>query len=781
MMFISILLSITAIIILICLNNRFNRLEQKIDRIAKRTMSAERVDTPVDTPPQTQTPPPYIPNSLSQSPPSTVVAKVVAVSLEENPKLPEVEVILPPPVSTTAQYKNLNKLSNSELRTNFDVSSTKSYSDSAEWRSGLAEPRIRANRERKPLNYEKLIGANIFSKIGILVLIIGVGYFIKYAIDNEWINETMRCVLSYLFGVSLLGVAQKVRKNYRAFSSLLAGGMFAIFYLTTALSYHYYDLFSQNTAFAILIATTISMIVLSMLYDRKELSIISVVGGFIAPFLFGDESASIVSLFSYITLFNVAMFVISMRKSWSELPLLCFVFTYCIVLSTYQFSTPSTTISIIVFATLFYLIFLTSTLRIQTLNLSKNIKVLYGVAFAMNNLLYFGIASYIFSDLDLGLRVQGLIPIFIATVNIISLAVIKKYTTKSSFNSLKLTMLAIIITSLTIAVPAQLNSGATAIVWALEMVALLLLYAKTRVIIYNIAALALYLLTSVKLLIYIVDTDVTVWYLISIAAIGGAFFLSAYTLRRYKEAFSVGVVKYSQFNPILIFSGIITYAVMIVLANQLVNDSQLILMTGFLYLTLLIQILPHRFSVTSHANAYLTAAAGLLVLNLIYHDELSLYAYIIQLICVASSLVKIATPFVKSGDYKLSRNASRVVVFNIIIYLTCYLSTILYLDIDGLNLSWTISIISVIIAFIQILVGMKVHFKLLRIVGICAFGSIFVKLILLDLWSLSSGGKITTLILLGIILLVLSFLYQKVQNVLFKDESDNEEELTDGK
>ena len=36
-------------------------------------------------------------------------------------------------------------------------------------------------RQRQPRNFEKLIGENLFSKIGILILVIGVGFFVKYA------------------------------------------------------------------------------------------------------------------------------------------------------------------------------------------------------------------------------------------------------------------------------------------------------------------------------------------------------------------------------------------------------------------------------------------------------------------------------------------------------------------------------------------------------------------------------------------------------------------------
>ena len=85
---------------------------------------------------------------------------------------------------------------------------------------------------RKPVNYEKYIGENLFGKIGILILVLGMGLFVKYAIDKEWINETLRTILGFGMGGLLLFVAWHLKDSYRTFSSLLAGGAFAIFYVT---------------------------------------------------------------------------------------------------------------------------------------------------------------------------------------------------------------------------------------------------------------------------------------------------------------------------------------------------------------------------------------------------------------------------------------------------------------------------------------------------------------------------------------------------------------------
>ena len=108
-------------------------------------------------------------------------------------------------------------------------------------------------------NFEKYIGENLFGKIGILIFIIGIGFFVKYAIDQNWINETARTLMGYAVGAGMLVLAERLHKRYHTFSSLLAGGAFGIYYLITAIAFHYYALFSHTIAFVILCVTTIFM------------------------------------------------------------------------------------------------------------------------------------------------------------------------------------------------------------------------------------------------------------------------------------------------------------------------------------------------------------------------------------------------------------------------------------------------------------------------------------------------------------------------------------------
>jgi uncharacterized membrane protein len=81
---------------------------------------------------------------------------------------------------------------------------------------------------KKQRDYEKLIGENWLNKIGIAILVIGVGFFVKYAIDQNWIGEWGRVLIGLLSGGVLISIAHFLRKKYAAFSSVLIGGGISI-------------------------------------------------------------------------------------------------------------------------------------------------------------------------------------------------------------------------------------------------------------------------------------------------------------------------------------------------------------------------------------------------------------------------------------------------------------------------------------------------------------------------------------------------------------------------
>jgi uncharacterized membrane protein len=75
-------------------------------------------------------------------------------------------------------------------------------------------------------------------------------------------------------------------------------------------------------------------------------------------------------------------------------------------------------------------------------------------------------------------------------------------------------------------------------------------------------------------------------------------------------------------------------------------------------------------------------------------------------------------------------------------------------------------------AFILMILGMRLKIKDFRIQSIGLLGIIILKLIVLDVWKMNEAGRIATFIFLGILLLIISFLYQKLKKIVLDDNTE---------
>ena len=83
----------------------------------------------------------------------------------------------------------------------------------------------------------------------------------------------------------------------------------------------------------------------------------------------------------------------------------------------------------------------------------------------------------------------------------------------------------------------------------------------------------------------------------------------------------------------------------------------------------------------------------------------------------------------------------------------------------GLSILWSTC------SFILMWFGMKHSFRTLRIISLSLFTVTLVKLFVFDIRNIPPGGKIAAFILLGVLLLVVSFMYQRLKKIIV-DDSD---------
>jgi uncharacterized membrane protein len=179
-------------------------------------------------------------------------------------------------------------------------------------------------------NIEKFIGENLINKIGILITVIGVFIGAKYSIENNLISPLTRIIFGYLVGLSLVGIAIKLKVTYNHYSAVLVSGALAILYFITFAAYSFYGLFSQVMAFVLMVFLTIFGVVAALNYNKQIIAHIGLVGAYTVPFLLSNNSGNAAVIFSYMGLINLGILFISVKKYWKALYYVAFVFTWLI-------------------------------------------------------------------------------------------------------------------------------------------------------------------------------------------------------------------------------------------------------------------------------------------------------------------------------------------------------------------------------------------------------------------------------------------------------------------
>ena len=190
-------------------------------------------------------------------------------------------------------------------------------------------PEIPPAKSRSREEWEELIGGKLLNRIGALALIIGVGLFLKYAFDNNWLSETVRVLMGAAIGAGLLVAAAKFHsRGFDIFAQGLVGAGISILYLTVFASFNFYALVSQPVAFLLMACVTVTAFTQAFRYESLAVSLLGWAGGFLTPFLLSTGQANEIGLFTYVALLNAGLLVISLAiPGWFILRPLSFLGT----------------------------------------------------------------------------------------------------------------------------------------------------------------------------------------------------------------------------------------------------------------------------------------------------------------------------------------------------------------------------------------------------------------------------------------------------------------------
>ena len=815
--FILFLFIVGVFFLLIVIINKISALKSEIRFLNKRLSDFLMSQTASRIPPQQASPampePPPVYNTEPAAKPAAVytptILPPVKPELSPAPELESAPALSPEPELVSASVSPA--ASAPELVPEFEQFRQESSPLSAPMYERASTHRPSISKKVDSNASEKAIGANWLSKIGIVTLVLGIGFFVKYAIDQEWINEIGRVGIGLFTGGLLIAIAHKLKAKYTVFSSILVGGGISVFYITITLAFREYELFSQGTAFIMLIVVTIFSVLLSLLYDRKELAIFSLLGGFAAPLMISTGTGNYIVLFSYILILNTGMLVVSFVKKWRVIGIMSYVLTLIFFWSWTLLSYKNQFLTVSLFVSLFFVQFYLLAL-FDHFKSEKKISVYQVLLILTNNLSAFVAFLYIIDSYSSDIR--GLITIFFAVVN--AVVMVALFRNSKIDRNLVYLIIAIVLSFVSLAIPIQLKGHVITMFWAAETVILLLLWQKSRIKVFYTGFILISFLT---LFSYFMDINKLFLYSGAVALMSNRWFITGLVVL---VSFVINMLLLKRESKETPLANI--FKIIIILLAYIVP-----------FLEINVQLTYHHTGNSGYSSFRYVALATfttiyIAVLGIIYNKKVSSKTYIFGMLYAAVCLYAVCYTFLITNlRYEIFNYGvlyHQAWYFSIHLLSLPAIAYIIYLLVKNIKsysenntwLSWLLTILVVvilsvetdniivwmfanpydynysgvlydvrtfgypilwgIIAMVLMIWGLNRKEALLRQISLVFFGLIIVKFYAYDVWKMSQAGRIVSFVLLGVILLLVSFLQQKIRTLV---KSDDKPEIGDGK
>ncbi|MDZ7267935.1 MAG: DUF2339 domain-containing protein [candidate division KSB1 bacterium] len=360
------------------------------------------------------------------------------------------------------------------------------------------KPPVKPSRTRA--EWEALVGGKLLNRIGALALILGVGFFLKYAFDNNWLSETMRVLIGAAIGAGLLLAGRRSQqRDFRIFAQGLIGAGIAILYLSAYASCNFYQLVPQEGALLLMAGVTALAIWQALTYDALAISVLGWAGGFLTPFMLNLDFAQPVQLFIYLALLTAGLLAVAYRKDkWAILEPLTLGGSYLIYVAWYAEAYTSRDFPrTIVFLTVLWGMFLGLEVLRGMRSVAGDRRLRHLVA--VLNAAFFFICLYSLMEQEHG-RWTGSAAFAISLVYFMVMLGLQRRNPAATQAATRLTLTAIVLLALATAI--EFSGFDLIMLWAVEALALLAAGAHWRRHYVWQAALFLLAVTTVGLLFF---------------------------------------------------------------------------------------------------------------------------------------------------------------------------------------------------------------------------------------------------------------------------------------
>ena len=206
---------------------------------------------------------------------------------------------------------------------------------------------------------ENRLGSQVFNRIGIVALLIGATWFLKLAVDNQWIGAVGRVLIGLAAGAGLILWSERFRRSgYPAFSYSLKALGGGVLYLALWAAFQLYHLIPPIVALAAMLLVTAWNAWMAWSQNAELLAVYALAGGLGTPLLLSTGGNHEIFLFTYLLALDLACVALSRLRFWPSLLAISLPATVAYFIGWYiSFYAPSELVLTSLFVVLFFAVF----------------------------------------------------------------------------------------------------------------------------------------------------------------------------------------------------------------------------------------------------------------------------------------------------------------------------------------------------------------------------------------------------------------------------------------
>lgn len=245
---------------------------------------------------------------------------------------------------------------------------------------------------------EYAVASQWLLRIGILILVVGVGFFLKYSVEHGLIGEVGRVALSTITGLGMMiGGTRLLGRKYHLLGQGLLGGGLATLYFAVFAAANFYHLLEQPLAFGLMALITALAGGIAVRFNSILVAVLGILGGYLTPVMLSTGVVNYPALFGYMLVLGIGVLGICYWKNWPLVNYLSFAATYLLFFASLGEYDKSRFWEVMPFAAAFFVLFSTMTFLYKIANKAKS-NLLDLLALLINAGVFYGVAHRLVTE-----------------------------------------------------------------------------------------------------------------------------------------------------------------------------------------------------------------------------------------------------------------------------------------------------------------------------------------------------------------------------------------------